>query len=288
MWFLARAASAHVKAVLSGEGADELFGGYPMYREPDALRAVTMLPPAVQHGLRRVADWLPQDRPGRGFLLRATTPLERRFLGNVPIFSEEAKSDLLRGIRGAAARRPSADVVAPYYRGTENIDDAARMQTVSCRTWLPCSILMKADKMSMAHSLEVRVPYLDREVLAVASRLPKRLRIDGMETKVALRAAARELLPTEVADRPKLGFPVPFRSWLSGGLSGGVRELFAAGDRGILDSSALLRLLDGPGGPAKERQVWSVMTYLLWRREQTTAASGGDSRSPCAEERPAI
>lgn len=269
LWFLARSASQHVKAVLSGEGADELFGGYPIYREPGALRPVAGLPSAGRTALRHLSRWLPADRPGRGFLERATTPLERRFLGNAPVFDDDSVRGLLADPAPHGGRRTAADVVAPSYRGTEHLDDVARMQAVGCQTWLPSSILAKADKMSMAHSLEVRVPYLDREVLAVAQRLPVHLRVHGQRTKVALRAAAAQVLPAEVAARPKLGFPVPFRAWMNGPASGEVRELFAQGDDSVLDRGALMRLLDAPPSPARERRAWSVMTYLMWRQQAT-------------------
>jgi asparagine synthase (glutamine-hydrolysing) len=142
------------------------------------------------------------------------------------------------------------------------------MQSVSCHTWLAASILMKADKMSMAHSLEVRVPFLDSNVFDLAATLPLRLRVDGNTTKVALRRAAAGILPDAVAMRPKLGFPVPFRSWLNGAVAGQVRELFAESDDPLLDREALVGLLDGGTGPTHERRVWTVMTYLLWRRDQ--------------------
>jgi len=267
LWFLAREASEHVKAVLSGEGADELFAGYPIFRQPAALRGVTGLPAPVRAALGRLALRMPTGRRGRGFLLRGTTPLEQRFLGNAQLFGEDAKQALLAGGPAPAGLRPSAELVRDTYAGTLGLDDVARMQAVSCQTWLPSSILMKADKMSMAHSLEVRVPYLDREVFDVAARLPLSLRVGGGLTKVALRRAAALVLPEAVAMRPKLGFPVPFRSWLGGPVAGQVRELFADSDDPMLDRRALLRLLD-QAGPMQEQQVWAVMTYLLWRQEQ--------------------
>jgi asparagine synthase (glutamine-hydrolysing) len=270
LWFLAEAASHHVKAVLSGEGADELFGGYPIYREPQALRAVTRLPPRARSGLGLLADHLPDGQRGKGYLRRGSTPLEQRFLGNSAIFDDEAKAALLTP-DGPGGTTPSASLVRRYYAGTEGIDAVARMQTVSISTWLPCNILMKADKMAMAHSVEVRVPYLDREVFALARRLPRRLRVGGRRTKVALRAAAEQILPRECAQRPKLGFPVPFRSWLDGRIGADVRGMFGDCADPLLDRAGLLRLLDDGRHPDRHRRVWSVMTYLLWREQQRCA-----------------
>jgi asparagine synthase (glutamine-hydrolysing) len=277
LWFLAQQAQPHVKAVLSGEGADELFAGYPIYREPASLRAISTLPASVRQGLGRLALRMPAHRRGRGYLLRGTTPLERRFLGNVQIFNEEAKRALLAADMSTSGLRVSTDLVQEMYESTLGLDAVSRMQAVSCQTWLPSSILMKADKMSMAHSLEVRVPFLDRHVFSVAATLPLRLRVDGELTKVALRRAAATVLPHEVAMRPKLGFPVPFRSWLNGPIAREVRELFAGSDDPLLDQGGLLRLLDGGSGPTYERQVWTLTTYLLWRRAQHTPTRACDS-----------
>lgn len=274
LWFLARQAAGSVKAVLSGEGADELFGGYPIYREPDSLRPVTCLPAPVRAALGRLATLLREGQRGKGYLMRATTPLERRFLGNVPVFSEEAKASLMEPT-GLVGLGPSSDLAAPFYRGTHGLDDTARMQTASLGTWLPASILMKADKMAMAHSLEVRVPYLDREVYALARRLPLRMRIDGAATKVGLRAAAQRVLPAEIAHRPKLGFPVPFRNWLEGDMGRQVRELFGSCDDPLLSRDGLLDLLRDERRPDRQRRVWTVMVYLLWRDAQNGAERAG-------------
>ncbi len=231
------------------------------------------LPAPVRAGLARAAGMLRDGRRGKGYLTRATTPLERRFLGNVPIFSDDAKAALLQpGL--AAGLETSSSLVAPHYAGTGHLDDAARMQTVSLGTWLPSSILMKADKMAMAHSLEVRVPYLDREVYEVARRLPLSLRVRGEVTKVGLRAAAERVLPAEVAHRPKLGFPVPFRDWLEGDMGTQVRELFGSCDDPLLSRDGLLGLLADTRRPDRQRRVWTAMVYLLWRQAQARPSGG--------------
>lgn len=266
LWFLARAASAQVKAVLSGEGADELFAGYPIYQEPRALRPVSALPAAWQSGLGRLARRLPEGRRGRGYLTRATTPLERRFLGSVPLFSEDAREELLATPREDVYT--GWDRLRAVYARTGHLDDVSRMQAATLETWLPASILMKADKMSMAHSLEVRVPYLDREVFAVARELPIALRVSRQATKIALRRVAERHLPREVAWRPKLGFPVPFRQWLDGPFGGHARALFEACDDPLLDYRAVQTVLDGADRPGQQRRVWGLMVYLLWREIQ--------------------
>ena len=266
LWFLARAASRQVKAVLSGEGADELFAGYPIFHEPHALRAVDGLPVQVRSRVGRAAGGLPDGMRGKSFLERGSTPLARRFLGNVPIFTEEEKRRLLdAAFPSGALPAPSYEVVAGYYAAAEGADDVTKMQTVSCQTWLPGSILMKADKMGMAHSVEVRVPFLDRDVFAAAAALPLAHRIGRRRTKIALRAAAARVLPAATAQRPKLGFPVPFRSWLDGELGALLRELVVSTDDPLLDRAAV-EISVKQGGPAQHRKQWSLLAYLLWRQ----------------------
>src|SRR5450759_5129023 len=136
LWFLAQQASQHVKAVMSGEGADELFAGYPIYREPAALRSVSGLPAPLRRAVGSIALRMPVRRRGRGFLLRGTTPLEQRFLGNVQIFGEDAKHALLAPDSSRAGLRTSADLVKPVYDRTAGLEDVARMQSVSCHTCL--------------------------------------------------------------------------------------------------------------------------------------------------------
>lgn len=276
LWFLARAAAPHVKAVLSGEGADELFAGYPIYQQPHTLRAVTGLPSVARRGLRRFADRLPNGQWGQGYLQRGTTPLEQRFLGNAPLFSEDDKRLLMPQASCGKPLTPSAELLSGSYQQTGGLDDVARMQAASCQTWLASSILLKADKMAMAHSVEVRVPYLDREVFAIASRLPLALRVNANATKVAFRAAAARTLPREIADRPKLGFPVPFRSWLEGDLGAHMHRLFWDCDDPLLDRNAVTGLLQDVRRPDRQQRVWAMMTYLLWRQAQPTA-----TRPPC-------
>lgn len=280
LWFLARAASREVKAVLSGEGADELFAGYPIFRQPQALRAFQGMPAPARSALGRFADRLPEGLKGKGYLQRATTPLERRFLGNAPIFDEERKRRLLApAIDGAAAGAvpmSSFDLLAPHYAEVTGQPDLVRMQSLALRTWLPSDILMKADMMAMAHSLEVRVPFLDREVYAVAASLPLAHRVSADHTKLALRAAAARMLPAETALRPKLGFPVPFRAWLDGQLGASLREFAADCDDALLDRAEMGRLLADNSSPNRHRQRWALLVFLLWRQSYLDVAWPGD------------
>ncbi|HEY2312635.1 MAG TPA: asparagine synthase (glutamine-hydrolyzing) [Streptosporangiaceae bacterium] len=282
LWFLARAAARDVKAVLSGEGADELFAGYPIFRQPEVLRAFDRVPAFLRPALGWLAGRLPDGTKGKGYLQRGTTRLEQRYLGNVPVFSDQQKRRLLApAVAQGGEPASSFDLVTPHYAAVAGQPDLVRMQAITLQTWLPSSILAKTDMMAMAHSLEVRVPFLDPEVYAAAARLPLRHRVAGRQTKVALREAAARLVPAETARRPKLGFPVPFHAWLEGGLGSWLRELAADCDGSLLDRREVGRLLTEGSGPHRHRQQWALLIYLLWHRSvRDAAADRGRRNSP--------
>ncbi|MFX4303337.1 asparagine synthase (glutamine-hydrolyzing) [Alicyclobacillus tolerans] len=215
LYFVAELAAEDVKVVLSGEGADELFAGYPIYHEPRSLKMFSQFPSWVLRAIGGVAGRLPAGLKGRGFLERGSLPLERRFVGNAKIFSEEAKSMLMEQF---FRTHSSFHVTDPVYQAFADLPEITRMQLIDMHTWLPGDILMKADKMTMAHSIELRVPFLDNRVLEAASAIPESMRIQGRTTKAILRKAVRDLLPENVVSRPKLGFPVPVSTWLAGSM----------------------------------------------------------------------
>ncbi|MEV4410331.1 asparagine synthase (glutamine-hydrolyzing) [Catellatospora sp. NPDC049609] len=265
LYFLARTAAEHVRVVLSGEGADELFGGYEIYREPFATAPVQRLPRPVQGALRRVSAAMPDGVRGKSYLDRATTPLEQRYYGNARIFDAEQKDLLLRG-RPAALR---TDVTDELYARTERLDPVSRMQLVDLHTWLPGDILTKADRMSMAHSLELRVPFLDRHVYEVAARVPAALRVspDTTQTKKLLRAAVAGLLPAPVAERRKVGFATPARVWLRGEIGDWAHELLsrsAAGEHLDLAYARSLLVAHQRMEADNSRKVWTVLMFCLW------------------------
>ena len=214
LFFIAREARKHVKVVLSGEGADELFGGYTIYREPLSLKAFDYVPRPLRRSLGRASKPLPEGMRGKSLLHRGSLTLEERYYGNARSFSDAQLRDVLPGFRPEWTH---TDVTAPLYAESDGWDPVARMQHVDLFTWLRGDILVKADKMTMANSLELRVPFLDPEVFAVASRLPVDPKITRATTKYALRRALEPIVPAHVLNRPKLGFPVPIRHWLRSG-----------------------------------------------------------------------
>ncbi len=268
LYFVAKKAAEHVTVVLSGEGADEFFGGYTIYREPLSLAAVNRLPSPVQRGLRQVAKVIPEGVKGRSFLERGTTPLEQRYYGNARMFTEAEKQRLLRrydpGVR-------YTDVTAPVYAEAAalHLDPVTTMQYVDLYTWLRGDILVKADRMSMAHSLELRVPFLDREVFEAAASVPVDLKLPphSVETKYAMRQALRGVVPPAIVGRKKLGFPTPTRVWLRGEMYEWAREILARSGAGqLLDLDYARNLLDEHrrGDADHSRKVWTVLVFCIW------------------------
>ncbi|HZG90917.1 MAG TPA: asparagine synthase (glutamine-hydrolyzing) [Pseudonocardia sp.] len=269
LWFLAREARRRVKVVLSGEGADELFGGYAIYREPLSLAPFERVPGGVRSLLGRLSTRLPDRVRGKDLLRRGALRLEQRYYGNARIFRDDQLAGLLRRFD---PRRSHTDLTAAHYLDSAGWDPVSRMQHVDLFTWLRGDILVKTDKMTMANALELRLPFLDPEVFAVASGLPlgQKLAKDGRGhpvTKHALRRALAGIVPEHVLDRRTLGFPVPLRHWL--------REEMYEWARGIIrdsqtdhlvDLGAVQALLDAHRtGPADHsRRVWTLLVFLVW------------------------
>ena len=267
LWFVAREARRQVKVVLSGEGADELFGGYGVYYQPGVVRAATKLPGWGRSSAQAMADRIPPGQKGKGLLGRIATPLRSRYIGNANIFSAE-DVDVLTRYGGETAY----DVTEPIFdQAADNeLDDVATMQLVDINTWLPGDILVKADRTAMAHGLELRTPFLDREVMAVASRLARAEKTAATTTKFALREAVAPLLPQEATERRKLGFPVPIGHWFRGELSGYADQVIReARTEEWLDKRAVIDVLRRfrAGDPdVPWRQVWTLVVFSLWHQ----------------------
>jgi asparagine synthase (glutamine-hydrolysing) len=266
LYFVAKKAAEHVTVVLSGEGADEFFGGYTIYREPLSLAHVQSLPNPMQTGLRVMSKVIPQGVKGKSFLERGTTRIEARYYGNARMFTEDQKQKLLRRYDPSVRY---TDVTAPVYAECTDLDDVTRMQYVDLYTWLRGDILVKADRMSMAHSLELRVPFLDKEVFDVAATIPVELKLPPRSdaTKYALRRALDGVVPPAIVNRRKLGFPTPTRVWLRTEMYEWARDILAnsgAGD--LLDLSYAVRLLEEHRREDADhsRKVWTVLVFCIW------------------------
>jgi len=269
LYFAAGLAAAEVKLVLSGEGADELFGGYEIYREPRAVAPVQRLPEPVRKLLRAAGERLPDHVRGKNYLRRATTPLEKRYFGNACIFNEAEKSEILNPELFAGGWPPAWTITAPYFKASHGLDDTTRMQQLDFFTWLPGDILAKADRMTMAHSLELRVPYLDHVLCEFAATIPGRFKIVNKTTKYVLRQAAARHLPAEICNRPKLGFPVPIGSWIRAHYRASLEELFHGETaRSYFNPPALQQMLNDHCAGRKDygRKLWTAAVFLLWHQ----------------------
>jgi asparagine synthase (glutamine-hydrolysing) len=273
LFYVSQLAAERVTTVLSGEGADELFLGYRLYDEPRALAPFHRLPDGAQRLAARVAGRLPDVR-GRDWVLRGSTPLERRYIGNGRVGDASVRASVLTpGFATAAALAEPYGVSDAIYARSTGMDDVRRMQHLDLHLWLPGDILTKADRLSMAHSLELRVPFLDTVVWGAASRIPVDVQLDASHTKKVLRAAAASVLPADVCALPKLGFPVPVRTWLRSDWGLQVRDELAANDLGgVLDTPSVLHLMDQhrSGAADHSRVLWSLMILTRWQHQFST------------------
>jgi len=270
LYFIAREARKHVKVVLSGEGADELFGGYNIYREPLSLAAFERLPSGIRSALGSLSAKLPDGMRGKDLLRRGSIPLEQRYYGNARLF----RDDELGFLRSRDADLSHVTVTRELYERTRaaGYDDVTAMQYVDLFTWLRGDILVKADKMTMANSLELRVPFLDPEVFKVAGTLPVDQRVTKDTTKYALRRALEQIVPAHVLNRRKLGFPVPTRHWLAEDLHDWARSVIeASGTDEWLDKSQVLAMLathrqnQRSGSPVDySRKLWTLLVFMIW------------------------
>lgn len=265
LYFVSELARKHVKVVLSGEGADELFGGYTIYKEPLSLKPFDYVPDPLLKGLRYLGQKLPQGMKGKSLLERGTQPLETRYYGNARSFNFE---QLQRVIPWAQPEWDHTDVTAPVYAKSLHMDPVARMQHLDLFTWLRGDILVKADKINMANSLELRVPFLDKEVFDLAETIPYDLKISHGTTKYALRKALEKIVPPHVLHRRKLGFPVPIRHWLAGDeLYGWAQDTIQESmTEDIFNKSAVLEMLKEhrDGVADHSRRLWTVLAFMIW------------------------
>lgn len=264
LYFLAKLARQSVKAVLSGEGADELFGGYTIYREPISLGVFKKIPSFLHTPIRGVSKALPKGVKGKSFIERGTTPLVERFYGNAKIFTEKEKS---RFLKTYSRNTKYTDITGPIYDRYKDYDDITKMMQIDIHTWMRGDILVKADRMTMANSLELRVPFLDKKVFEVASKVGPELRIAENTTKYALREAAKEVVKTGASTRRKLGFPVPIRHWLKDEMHDWAIDVINGSDIDeYIDKSYIIKLLDDhcKGIDDNSRKIWTVLIFAIW------------------------
>ena len=265
LYFVSRLASHYVKVVLSGEGADELFGGYTCYNDPRVFKIYqTIVPHCIRKAIRAICRKL-ADIKGRDYLIRACDKLEERYIGNAFMYDYKQKQELLKD--PSIATRPQ-DLTRKYYYRCRKYDDVTKMQYLDINMWMVGDILLKADRMSMANSLELRVPFLDKEVFKVASSLPTKLRCNKHNTKYAMRKAAVRHMPEATAEKEKLGFPVPTRVWLRDEKYYNVVKTKFKGKTAekFFNTDVLVSWLDShfSGKEDNSRRVWTIYVFLVW------------------------
>lgn len=265
LYFLAKNARRYVKVVLSGEGADELFGGYPMYLAGGHFDHYShKVPCPVRKGLGTVAKHCPNFK-GKNFLVRGAMEPYQRFMRANYVFQSAERQKFLK--RPIASKVPE-EYSKRYFDEVSNLDEPTQLQYVDMHTWMIYDILLKADRMSMANSLELRVPFLDKKMLELSTRIPSRYRAANETTKIALRGAAIKQLPERTANKKKLGFPVPLNDWLREDKY--YNKVKAAFQSDIAEkffvTSELMKLLDDhkSGKALNMQKIWSFYTFILW------------------------
>ncbi|MGE7914725.1 asparagine synthase (glutamine-hydrolyzing) [Lysinibacillus xylanilyticus] len=268
LYFLSELASKDVTVVLSGEGADEIFGGYSWYQNSGKMQKYEKVPFGIRKALRGIAEALPKNQYTH-FLVKGGQTVEERFIGEAVVWDEE---DALNVLKPDYKNGPSVkSITKRIYDEVPGDDDVTKMQYLDLNLWMPGDILLKADKMSMAHSIELRVPFLDKEVMELAKNIPSRYRVNDIDTKYVLRQAAHQELPEEWAKRPKLGFPVPIRHWLrEEKYYKMVKEMFTTDFANeFFDTKQLVGYLDEhyEGNANRGRYIWTAYVFLVWYKQ---------------------
>ena len=268
LYFLSKLASKDVKVVLSGEGADELFGGYTGYDEDIKLKKYRKLPLFLRKFIKLLVSPLPSFH-GKNFLTKGGSKIEDYFIGQAFVFNNKEANKILTD--NYKSNLKYQDITKPYFDKVKNENDVTKMQYLDMHLWLPNDILLKADKMSMANSLELRVPILDKEVFALASSIPVEYKISHNTTKYALRKAASKRIPEDWYKRRKKGFPVPIIKWFrEEKYYNIVKEIFNQDfTKEFFDQNTLLKMLDDhyKGKKNNCRKIWTVYVFLIWYKE---------------------
>ena len=266
IYLISREAAKHVKVVLSGEGSDELFAGYRIYDTSRSSASIRRLPSPLRSALYALSRLLPDGVKGKNLIYRGAVPLEKRFVGNSFVFTEDEKKRLYvpydKNIH--FTDRTAAIYAEASERGYSEL---LKMQHCDLNTWLPSDILVKGDRLSMAHSLEARVPFLDKEVFAAASELCDGDKLHAGTTKYILRDTFRDLLNPETVVRPKLGYPVPVRAWLKDELYDWAADIIKSNPaEEFINTAEALKLLEENRRGRRDlyHHVWLVLSFITW------------------------
>lgn len=263
LYFVSNLASKDVKVVLSGEGADEFFGGYNIYRKDVDMGFYNKLPYCIRNLLAKIALHLPEVK-GVNFLIRRGLTLEESYIGVNKVFNAREIKKMLK-VKNQISNQ---SITASIYEEQKEKSDIIKMQAIDINFWLIKDILQKADRMTMANSLEGRVPFIDKEVFGVASSLPIEYKVTKENTKVALRDAAKKVIPNESYKKKKLGFPVPLRNWMKDDdVYNEIKKTFESDfTKEFFDQKYIVKLLDLHKSGKKDiyKKVWTIYCFLKW------------------------
>lgn len=263
LYFVSKLARKDVKVVLSGEGADELFGGYNTYKSYIELNWYNKVPFFIRHAIASICKLFPEVR-GINFLIRRGERLEDSYIGVNRVFGNKEKKKVLN----IPITLTDSEITKPVYEELKGQSDIIKMQAIDINFWLMKDILQKADRMTMANSLEGRVPFIDKEVYKVASKLPFAYKVTKENTKVALREAAKKVIPNESYKKKKLGFPVPIRDWMrENDFYEEIKKTFETEIAAkYFNQKYIIKLLDDHKNKKKDnyRKVWNIYCFLKW------------------------
>lgn len=266
LYFLNKLASKHVKVCLSGEGADEMFGGYNVYKDPIKFRKFKYIPTNLKKSIYKITQKT-NSRRGINFIQRICMPIDDRYIGVSSLFNDKDINNLLK----TETDFKQNSLSKPLFNRFMQYDDVTKMQYTDFHLWLVGDILKKADSMSMAHSIELRVPFLDKQVYSLARTIPTNQKVSAKQTKIALRNAAKKVMPEYNADKKKLGFPVPIKEWLQ------IEQykdevclvLRSEHSKLFFNEKFIEQLLHSHFSKKTDhwRKVWAIYCYLKWYEE---------------------
>lgn len=265
LYFVSRAAKNDVGVLLSGEGSDELFSGYKLYKEPIDLRLFKYIPKAIRKSSYSLLAGTNLDFKGKNSIMRGLQDINERHFSNTRAFQSLDSVKLL--LKNFNENQLPIHIAQKYYREIGDIHDISKMQYIDLNIWATGDILLKADRMNMANGMEVRMPFLDKKVFEVASKIDPRLNIRNQTTKYMLREAMRGIVPQHVINRPKLGFPVPLGQWLKNEMHDWAMEIIKDSDVDeFIDKSFVYKLYDEHlmGKRDNRKEIWACITFMLW------------------------
>ena len=273
LYYLSELAAKDVKVVLSGEGADELFAGYNEYEEPTIVKLYSKLPLSLRKSLKKAV----QDRPhftGKTIIMKYGQPVEERYIGQAHIMSDEQANALLK----PKYKNPQGymELTKPYYDKVKDKDDITKRCYLDMHMWIVDDILLKADKITMAHSLELRVPLLDKVMWELSQKIPSKYKVNKTTTKYVFRQAAEKNVPLDWAKRRKAGFLVPFIHWIKEDkyynmVKAEFEKEFVSE---FFDQKAIIDLLDEHYHNKKNngRKIYTIYAFLMWYQQYFLAA----------------